>query len=98
MPRSFCAASINARAVTTPFADVTSVLPHRSPFLFVDSIVELGDRRVVGVRHFRKDELYFAGHFPDKPVVPGVLLVEGLAQTMAYWAIARGASKDLFLV
>lgn len=77
---------------------VEAVLPHRPPFLFVDRIIELSPTRVVGVRTFRPDEPFFAGHFPGKPIVPGVLLVEGLAQTMAYLALSAKKSQQVFLV
>jgi len=79
-------------------APVESVLPHRPPFLFVDRIVELSPKRVVGVRTFRPDEPFFQGHFPNKPIVPGVLLIEGLAQTMAYYALSAKKAEAVFLV
>ena len=78
--------------------EVTAVLPHRPPFLFVDKIVELTETRVVGVRTFLAEEPYFRGHFPQHPVVPGVLLLEGLAQTMAYYALYHRKSPRVFLV
>ncbi len=78
--------------------DVADVLPHKPPFLFVDRIVELTETKVVGVRLFREDEHFFKGHFPDHPVVPGVLLMEGLAQTMAYFALTQRKSERVFLV
>ena len=78
--------------------DVTDVLPHRPPFLFVDRIVELTETKVIGVRTFRADEPYFKGHFPDHPVVPGVLLLEGLAQTMGYYALYHRKAPRVFLV
>ncbi len=78
--------------------EVISVLPHRPPFLFVDRIVELTLTRVVGVRTFHEDEPFFKGHFPDHPVVPGVLLMEGLAQTMAYYALLQRKAPRIFLV
>ena len=71
----------------TTLPPVASVIPHRDPFLLVDSITELREGFVVGVRTFRSEEPFFAGHFPGHPVVPGVLLLEGLAQTMAYHAL-----------
>jgi len=77
---------------------VESVLPHRPPFLFVDRIIEMTQTRVVGVRTFRADEQFFKGHFPDRPIVPGVLLVEGIAQTMAYFALTQKKATRVFLV
>jgi 3-hydroxyacyl-[acyl-carrier-protein] dehydratase len=77
---------------------VESVLPHRKPFLFVDEVIELSEKRIVGKRLFRSDEAFFAGHFPSRPIVPGVLLVEGLAQTMAFYALVQKSAPEVFLV
>lgn len=77
---------------------VIEVLPHRPPFLFVDRIVEMSERRVVGERLWRPDESFFQGHFPGRPIVPGVLLLEGLAQTMAYLALSRANAERVFLI
>ena len=80
------------------FPSVPSVLPHRPPFLFIERVVELSDDRVVAVRTFQPDEPFFLGHFPDRPVVPGVVLIEGLAQTMAYHSLLHHPSRQIFLV
>jgi 3-hydroxyacyl-[acyl-carrier-protein] dehydratase len=77
---------------------VTSVIPHREPFLLVDSVTELREGYVAAVRTFHPEEPFFAGHFPGHPVVPGVLLVEGLAQTMAYYALFQRLAAPVFLV
>ncbi|HKK49777.1 MAG TPA: 3-hydroxyacyl-ACP dehydratase FabZ [Alkalispirochaeta sp.] len=60
--------------------NITSLLPHRSPFLFVDHIESASADQIVGSRTFPADEPFFSGHFPEYPVVPGVILVESMAQ------------------
>ena len=63
-------------------ADIMRILPHRYPFLLVDRIVELEPgKRAVGVKNVTANEPQFTGHFPDRPIMPGVLMVEALAQT-----------------
>ncbi|GLB49561.1 bifunctional UDP-3-O-[3-hydroxymyristoyl] N-acetylglucosamine deacetylase/3-hydroxyacyl-ACP dehydratase [Neptunitalea lumnitzerae] len=67
-----------------PLMDITQImkmLPHRPPFLLVDKILELTDSSVVGVKNVTMNEPFFVGHFPDAPVMPGVLQVEAMAQT-----------------
>ncbi len=60
---------------------IMSMLPHRPPFLLVDKIFELSDSHVVGLKNVTMNEPFFIGHFPDAPVMPGVLIVEAMAQT-----------------
>ena len=60
---------------------IKSILPHREPFLFIDEIIEIdGTQKVVAVKYINKNESFFQGHFPDKPVMPGVLIIEAMAQ------------------
>jgi len=61
--------------------EIRAILPHRYPFLLVDRIVELEPERIVGIKQVTANEPFFQGHFPDFPVMPGVLIVEAMAQT-----------------
>jgi len=63
---------------------IESIIPHRDPFLFLDEVVELEPgRRVVAKKRVRPDEWFFPGHFPGRPIMPGVIMVEALAQAGA---------------
>lgn len=67
---------------------ILNLLPHRPPFLFVDKILELSDTHVVGIKEIKLEEHYFKGHFPNDPIMPGVLQVEALAQTGGILALS----------
>lgn len=60
--------------------EIREILPHRYPFLLVDCIVEMEPDRIVGIKQITANEPHFTGHFPDFPVMPGVLIVEAMAQ------------------
>jgi len=62
--------------------EIMALLPHRYPFLLVDRIIEIdGDRSAIGIKNVTANEPHFLGHFPENPIMPGVLLIEGMAQT-----------------
>ena len=60
---------------------IQKIIPHRYPFLFVDRIIELSEKRVVGIKNVTINEPFFQGHFSGKPIMPGVLIIEAMAQT-----------------
>jgi 3-hydroxyacyl-[acyl-carrier-protein] dehydratase len=65
-------------------AEIEQIIPHREPFLFLDEVLELeAGVRVVARKRVRGDEWFFPGHFPDRPIMPGVIMVEALAQAGA---------------
>src|ERR1700719_3685631 len=81
--------------------EIRRILPHRYPMLLVDRIVELEAERIVGIKNVTATEPFFSGHFPDFPVMPGVLIVEAMAQTagvLVLKSIPDRASKLVLLV
>jgi 3-hydroxyacyl-[acyl-carrier-protein] dehydratase len=73
---------------------ILKLLPHRYPFLLVDKIVDMdGDSSAVGIKNVTINEPFFQGHFPNFPVMPGVLLIEGMAQTAGALCVANLAES-----
>lgn len=85
------AANETGKALTSlDLATIMECLPHRYPFLMVDKIVDIdGDESAVGIKNITYNEPMFQGHFPGKPIFPGVLIVEGMAQTAGAIVIAQ---------
>ncbi|EKF43754.1 (3R)-hydroxymyristoyl-ACP dehydratase [Nitratireductor indicus C115] len=79
--------------------DLMRLLPHRYPFLLVDKIIEIdGDRSAVGIKNVTVNEPHFTGHFPTQPVMPGVLIVEAMAQTAGAICINNAGDDSPALV
>ena len=73
---------------------IRKILPHRYPFLLVDRILEFDPgKRIVGLKNVTMNEPYFQGHFPDSPILPGVIIIEAMAQTGGLFVFARNPEE-----
>lgn len=78
--------------------EIRRILPHRFPMLLVDRVVELEAERIVGIKNVTANEPFFSGHFPDFPVMPGVLIVEAMAQTAGILVLKSIPDRESKLV
>lgn len=84
---------------TADIQRILNVLPHRYPFLLIDRIIDIkGDDSAVGIKNVTINEPHFTGHFPGKPIMPGVLIVESMAQTAGAIALLSRESQTPALV
>lgn len=72
---------------------IKAIIPHREPFLLVDEILEMDENHVVGLKYVTGEEDFFRGHFPQEPVMPGVLIIEAIAQAGAVAILSKPAFK-----
>jgi 3-hydroxyacyl-[acyl-carrier-protein] dehydratase len=85
---------IVARLEAADITVVLKMLPHRYPFLMVDRVIDIrGDEHGIGIKNVTINEPHFQGHFPGNPVFPGVLMIEGMAQTAGVLCIAATGAK-----
>jgi len=76
---------------------IKEILPHRDPFLFIDEIYELNENDILGLKHVKADEYYFDGHFPDYPILPGVIIVEAMAQIGGILVLTKVPDPENYL-
>jgi len=96
---------MNQAATTLETADIVAILkalPHRYPFLMVDRIINMrGDESAIGIKNVTANEPQFLGHFPGNPVFPGVLLIEGMAQTagaICVMSLGTGRPQNVYFL
>lgn len=77
--------------------DIRKILPHRWPFLMVDKVVEITNKHIIAIKNLTANESYFIGHFPEEPVMPGVLQLEALAQTGAIFLLKQMEDPENYI-
>lgn len=74
--------------------EIKKYLPHRFPFLYLDKVLEFDDTKIKGLKNVTVNEPFFAGHFPDYPVMPGVLIIESLAQVCGMFGLLKTEEEN----
>ena len=83
-----------AGKMTLDIDQIKELIPHRHPFLLIDQVTQvIPDNRAVGIKNLTGDEPFFKGHFPDHPIMPGVLIIEAMAQTSAVLVVVSTESE-----
>ena len=97
-PLKGCAATERARMIID-VVEIQKILPHRYPFLMVDAILEMERlKRIVGVKNVTINESHFQGHFPGQPIMPGVLIIESMAQTGGFLLLKEVPDREKKLI
>ena len=78
--------------------DIQKIIPHRYPFLLVDKVLSMDETKAVGIKNVTMNEPFFQGHFPGNPIMPGVLIVEALAQVGAVLALSMDENRGKLAV
>lgn len=78
--------------------EIMAIIPHREPFILVDEVLEMTEESIVAQKKITGDEYFFAGHFPGMPIMPGVLIVEAIAQAGAIVALSKEENKGKIAV
>lgn len=88
-----------SKSTVLDISAIEKILPHRPPFLLLDRVVEMSADKIVAIKNVTMNEPFFVGHFPGHPVMPGVLIVEALAQAAAVLALwqAEGKMQGVYL-
>jgi 3-hydroxyacyl-[acyl-carrier-protein] dehydratase len=79
---------------TMTIEEIKELLPHRYPFLFIDRVIDITNEKLIAIKNVTGNENYFQGHFPNYPVMPGVLALEALAQVAALFVIIKHKLKN----